>query len=564
MILIKIKNLTGTYFSKNLKLILKTATKVGITTAFFGFLSCGLFSCTKGKSLAEKSIETQELHIGNGTEPKDLDPQIVTGVPEHHIIEALFEGLVATNPKDASPEPGVAETWNISKDQKTYTFHLRHTAKWSNGNPLTAHDFEYSWKRILSPKLASEYAYMLHYVKNAKGYNEGKINDFSKVGAKALDDYTFQVTLEYPTPFFLSILQHPSTYAVHKATIEKFGAMDEQGTKWTRAENIVSNGPFILENWELNKIITVKKNPLYWDAGVVKLNKIHFYPTESEQTEERSFRAGKLHKSNTVPIDKITVYKKEHPELIHIEPYLGTYYYRMNVTKKPLNDVRVRRALQMAIDRVTIVENVTKGGQLPAYSFVPPDLAGYNSQNKIPYDPEQARKLLAEAGYPNGKNFPETDLLYNTSESHKVIAEALQQMWKKELNIHIGLSNQDWKVYLSSQKSLDYNISRAGWIGDYPDPNTFMDMFVTDGGNNQTGWSNKQYDNLIAKAATVSDTGKRLEVFQQAEKILIEDGPIIPIYTYTRVYLMSPYIKGWYGNIMDWHPYKYIYLSKEK
>ncbi len=368
--------------------------------------------------------------------------------------------------------------------------------------------------------------------------------------------------LNNPVPFFLSLLYHHSLYPVHRATIEKFGKIDSRVSKWTLPGNYVGNGAFVLKKWELNKIIVVKKNPYYWNASKVRLNEIDFYPVDNAQTEERMFRAGQLHITSTVPIDKIEVYEKKSPGLIRIDPYMGTYYYMINTLKKPFDDPRVRRALAMSVDRKQIVEKVTKGGQKPAYAFTPPNTMGFTAKSAIPYDIEGARKLLAEAGYPDGKGFPETELIYNTNDAHRKIAVAIQQMWKKALNIDITLYNQDWKVFLDNQRTLNFTIARAAWIGDYPDPNTFLDMWVTGGGNNHTGWSNKTYDSLIARAAETIDKKERYGYFQQAEKILAEDVPIIPIYTYTRVYLIRPEVKGWYPNILDHHPYQYVYLEK--
>lgn len=524
-------------------------------------LTLAAAGCTKKETLAAKGTREGILHVGNGTEPSDLDPQIVTGVPEHHILMALFEGLTSYDPKDLSPVPGLAESWTVSPDGKTYTFKIRANAKWSNGEKLTANDFVYSWQRMLSPGLAAEYAYMLFYLENAAEFNSGKIKDFARVGVKAPDESTLVVKLKSPTPFFLGLLAHPSTFAVHKATIEKFGKMDERGTKWTRPENLVGNGPFTLKRWEMNKIVTVEKNPHYWNAGIVKLNAIYYYPIDSEQTEEKKFRGGELHVSNTVPINKIEVYKKENPELIHIAPYLGTYFYRVNTTKKPMNDARVRRAFALAIDRQAIVERVTKGGQIPAFTFTPVGTAGFEPTVKLEYNPEKARKLLAEAGYPGGQNFPAVELLFNTSESHKIIAEAVQQMLKKELGVNITLANQDWKVFLNSEKTMNYSMSRAGWIGDYNDPNTFLDMFVTNGGNNKTGWSNAEYDKAITAAGSTGEKAARFAQFQKAEELLLNEVPVIPIYTYTRIALVSPDVKGWYSNILDIHPFQYVTLE---
>ncbi len=515
----------------------------------------------------------QVFHKGNGAEPQDLDPAIVTGVTEHHIIMSLLEGLVIEDPKDLHPIPGVAEKWDISAEGTVYTFHLRKNAKWSNGATVTAKDFLESYKRILTPTLASQYAYMHFVVKNAEKFNEGKLKDFSQVGYKVLDDYTFEITLEAPTPYLLSLMCHTSWFPVHVPTVAKFGDAYQritsgadgksgaQGNKWTRPGNFVGNGPFQLEEWRENEVIVVKKSPTYWDAASVKLAAIHFHAIESQETEEREFRAGNLHVTETLPLAKIDVYKKNNPELLRIDPYLGNYFYRINTTKPPLNDKRVRRALAMAIDRDAIVKFVTKGGQLPANSLVPPDTAGFTGAARVPTDFTAAKKLLADAGFPDGKGLPPIELLYNTQEAHKIIAEAIQQMWKKNLGIEVKLLNQEWKVYLDSQRTLNYQICRAGWIGDYPDPNTFMDMFVTGGGNNETGWSNAEYDRLIREAGLTGDQKKRYELFQKAEAILMDECPIIPIYFYTHVHLQRPNLKGWYPTILDNHPYKFVWLE---
>lgn len=500
---------------------------------------------------------TQILDFGNGAEVQDLDPHIVTGVPEHHIIVELFEGLVQVDPKTLDPIPGVAESWSVSKDGLVYTFKLRKNAKWSNGDPVTAEDFVYSWRRLVDPKTAAKYAYQGYYLKNGEAIGTGKIKDLTKLGAKAVDAHTLEVTLEAPAPFFLGLLYHYSLYPVHRKTIEK------HGTRWTKPENIVSNGPFMLENWQINKVLTVKKNPHYWDAATVKLEKVNFWPVENKDTEEKMFRAKKLHVTQEVPLEKIPMWQRNKSGVYQQHPYLGTYYYRINVTKKPLNDKRVRRALNLAIDREQIVKYVTRAGQIPATAFTPVGTGGFKPKGRLPEKADEktlaeARKLLADAGYPGGKGFPAIELLYNTHDGHKKIAEALQEMWKKNLGIDVKLFNQEWKVYLATMEALNYGLARAGWIGDYNDPLTFLDMFVTNGGNNQTGWSNKTYDELVGKVRRENNQAKRLAMFDQLEEILLDELPVIPIYTYTRVYLKDPRVTGWYPNIMDYHPLKFV------
>lgn len=525
----------------------------------------------KKLTLAEQGTQAQELYVGNGTEPKILDPHIATGVPESKITNALLEGLVSPDPKTLAPKPGIAESWEVSKDKRVFTFKIGADRVWSNGDPITAEDVRWSWERILSKKLASEYAYMLFVVKNAEKYNKGEV-DFSKVGVKVVDEKTLEVTLKAATPYFVQMLTHSSTYPVHKASVlEHDGEQFNREAKWATVGKYISSGPFVLSKWETNKVITVEKNPKYWDASTVRLNKIHFYPIESEATEEKMYRSGQLHVTNIIPTEKIAVYKKEHPEELRISAYLGTYYYRLNVDKKKNNrQVRkalgnklVRQALSLAIDRQTIVDNVTKAGELPAFSYTPPECAGYTSRTQLEFNPEKAKELLAKAGYKDGKKFPKLEILYNTSEGHKKVALVIQQMWKNTLGIDIELVNQDWKVYLDRQKNGKYMVSRAGWIGDYADPNTFLDMFVTGGGNNQTGWSNKKYDSYIRKAS-LAGPEERYELFQKAEEILLTEQPIIPIYYYTKKNIVSTDVKGWYANILDKHPYKHVYLESSK
>ena len=530
----------------------------------FLFLALSLAGCGRRETRVEVGDREQILYKGNGSEPQELDPDIVTGVSEYHILMSLFEGLVSEDPHDLHPVPGVAERWDVSPDGTVYTFHLRNNAKWSNGDPVVARDFLESYKRMLAPTLASEYSYMHYVVKNAQAYNEGRITDFDQVGYKVLDDHTFQVTLENSTPYFLSLLLHHSWFPVHLPTIRKYGDPYLRGSKWTRVGRFVGNGAFVLAKWRVNDVIVVKKSPTYWDRDRVRLNEIYFLPIESDETEEHAFRAGQLHVTETLPLSKIDFYKKNYPDLLHIEPYLGTYFYRINVTKPPLNDKRIRRALALTIDRESLVADVLRGGQLPAFCLTPPGTAGYTCRTQLHENIAEAKRLLAEAGYPGGKGLPPIELLYNTLEAHRIIAESIQQMWNKSLGIEVHLVNQEWKVYLDSQRTLNYQVCRASWIGDYVDPNSFLDMWLTGGGNNETGWSNPEYDRLIAEAARTTNPQQRLEVFQKAEAILLDELPIIPIYFYTHVCAQRPEVKGWYPTILDNHPYKYVYLEPNK
>ena len=511
----------------------------------------------------EQATRDKILLIGNGTEPQNLDPQTVKGVTENKIITAIMEGLIAYHPTDqALPEPGLAEKWEPNADSSEWTFTIRENAQWSNGDPVKASDFVFSYQRMLSPDFAADYADQLYIMVGAEDYKKGTLTDFSQVGVKALDDRTLRITLVGPTPYFLSILTHYSWFPVHPPTILKFGKIDDRVSLWTRPENYVGTGPFKLKEWKVNQVISVERNPKYWDAAKVLLNGIEFYPIEDQNTEERAFRAGQLHQTNEVPLDKIPGYRRDNARLIRLDPYLGTYFYRFNVTVPALKDVRIRQALNLTIDRESIVENITRGGQTPATGFTPPGLGNYQTPDLISYDPDKARQLLAQAGFPDGKNFPKLEVLINTSESHKVIAEAIQQMWKEELGIEVSIRNEEWKVYLDSQTNLKYQISRSGWIGDYMDPITFLSLWTTGNGNNNTGWSNPEFDALIAQAQREGEAAKRFDLLQKAETIFLNDPPVGLIYWYTRIYLQSPHVKNWKPLLLDNHNYKYIDLQE--
>lgn len=535
-----------------------------ILTFFIGFVLVS--GCSENVTPVDSGLEKQIYHHGNGSEPQGIDPHIVTGVPEHHILISLCEGLTIPNPnpKDSNGYiPGTAESWSISEDGKEYIFKLNKNAKWSNGEPVTADDFVWSWKRILTASLGSQYPDMLYYLEGAYEYHNGLTNNFDEVGVKALDTHTLKVNLKNPTPFFIGLLSHYSTWPVHKETVLKYGDIDDRNGEWTRPGNFVCNGPFQLKTWELNNKIVVEKNPYYYDASMVRLNEIHYYPVSNVMTEDRMFRAGQLHLTSSFPTQKCPMYIEEKNPTFKIDPYMGTYFYRINTENKALSDVRVRKALAYSIDRKLLVDKVTQCGQIPAYSFTPPGSNGYQPSTEIPYDPILAKELLAAAGYSPENPFPKLEILFNTNEGHRKVALAIQQMWQNELGIEVELVNQDWKVYLSREMVGDFQISRAGWIGDYEDPNTFLDLMRPNRGNNKTGWEDMDFDALIEKANTINDQNERYELLNKAEKILIENMPIIPLYTYVRVYQLSSDVKGFYPHILDHHHPKFIYLERD-
>jgi oligopeptide transport system substrate-binding protein len=343
--------------------------------------------------------------------------------------------------------------------------------------------------------------------------------------------------------------------------IEKFDGMNRKGTAWTRPENFVSNGAFILKEWRPQQVIIAARNPRYWDRARVKLDEVHFFPVENQDTEERMFRTGQLDLTYELPVAKIDVYRKEYPEALHTDPYLGVYFYRFNVTRPPLNDKRVRRALALAIDRESLVKNVVRGGQAPAYAVSYPGTAGYTPRAKLSGTIEEAKRLLAEAGFPNGQGFPRLDFLYNTSQNHRVIAEAIQQMWRQALNIDIALRNEEWKVYLDSQDNKAFDLQRGGWIADYVDPHVFLEIWTSTNLNNDTGFANAEYDRLFQQALAAKNDAERYEIYQQLDAILVDELPVIPIYYYTAVHALNPKVKGYYPTLLDTHAYKYVWIE---
>ncbi len=431
----------------------------------------------------------------NGAEPESLDPAIITGQLEGRLVNALFEGLTARNPQ-GQVIPGVASGWAVSQDGKTYTFYLRPDAHWSNGDFVTAHDFYYSWKRTLTPELAAEYAYQLYYIENAELFNTGKLTDFSKVGIRVINDQTFEVHLAYPTPFFLDLCAFPTLMPVHEKSIE---ALKSKGlTDWTKPGRLVSNGAYMLDDWRLNYRVRLRANPHYWDYRNVNLKVVDALPVSKENTAFNLYYSGAadlILDKNLIPsmiLDSV----KGRPDF-HTGAFLGTYFYRFNVTKKPFDDPRIRKAFSLVIDKKRIVEKITKAGEPVANHFVPPGVPGYQSPEGLTYNPAEARKLLADAGFPDGKGFPHVGLLFADRSVAKAVATEVQAMIEKELNIRLELEQKEWKVYLNSMSNLDYDLAASSWVGDYNDANTFMDMFVTGGGNNRTGWSNKTYDQLF-------------------------------------------------------------------
>jgi len=510
----------------------------------------------------DEATRNKILLISGGSEPSTLDPQAAQGVPAHHIIIGLIEGLVGGHPTDQSKEvPGMADRWEHNDDYSIWTFHIGEDRKWSNGDLVTAQDFVFSYKRILTPAFGSQNVDGLFVMKGAEDYSKEKITDFDQVGVKALDDHTLRIELVSPTPHLLSLLQHRAWFPVNPKTILKFGTISDRDTKWTLPENYVGNGPFKLKSWRRNDVIEMIRNPFYWDTATVKLNGINFYFIESQNTEDRAFQVGQLHRTHELQLDKVPYYRLKRPEYLRIDPYEGVYFYRLNVGRKPLDHPKVRMALNLTVDREAIVKNITRQNEQPATGLTPPGMGDYQTLRVMTYDPDKARQLLAEAGYPGGKGFPKFNILINTSEAHRTIAEAIQQMWKEELNINVGIKNQEWKVFLDTVNNMNYHIARSGRIGVFMDPVTFLDMWMTGNGSNNTHWGDPKYDELIHQAVRTRNVKARLDLLRQAEELFLNKPPVVLIYWYTRGYLMQPSVKNWNPLALDNHNYKFIDLK---
>ncbi|MCB1810965.1 MAG: peptide ABC transporter substrate-binding protein [Candidatus Competibacteraceae bacterium] len=489
------------------------------------------------------------LRIGNVGEPKTLDPHFVSGVWENRIVGDLFMGLTTEGP-DASTIPGAAESWTVSDDGLVYTFKLR-AHNWSDGTPVSAEDFVYSMRRILLPATAAEYASLLYTIKNAEAVNSGKAAP-EELAVKALDEQTLEITLEAPAPFFIDQLTHYTAFPVPRHVVEKYG------NDWVKKGNIVSNGPYVLNEWIPNTHVILDKNPEFYDAANVMIDQVYFDPNEDRSAVQKSFRAGELDIAKDFASDQIDWLRENLPQETHIAPYLGIYYYPINTSKAPFNDKRVRQALSMALNREAITDKVLKTGEVPAYSFVPPGTGNYAagpsyvSWKDVPYAErvEQAKALLAEAGF--GPDNPlQFTLSYNTSENHKRIAIAASAMWK-QIGVQAELFNSEVKVHYDRLKQADFDIARAGWIADYNDPQNFLYLLETRTGPNNYGrFDNAEYNQLMEQAQVTSDLAKRAEIMAKAEAIAMEEQPIIPIYYYVSKNLVSQAVKGWIDNTKD-------------
>ena len=516
--------------------------------------------CLLGQAGCFQRHEPADFVVINGPDPESLDPAIITSQADGRIVSALFDGLTRFNAVTAHAEPALAKRWEISGNGTVYTFHLRDGLKWSTGERITAHDVVYSWRRAINPDTASDYAGMLFYVKNAEAINSGKLTDLSRLGVRAIDDKTVRVELTAPTPFFLELCAFWALAVVPEK------AITQHGDQWCLRQPLPVSGSHTLEFWHVRDRVRLRKNTHYWDADNTRNNVVDFLPVEAPATAINLYEAGQadiIWDKSLVPTELLDALSQR-PDY-HKFDYLGSYFVRFNTTKKPLDDPRVRKAMALAIDKAGLVAKYTKGGERLANHFVPPGTGNYTSPSGPAHDPGLAKRLLAEAGFPEGKGFPtDFEYLFNSSEVNKNIAVELQRMWHETLGIQVKLRQAENKVYLAAQSALDYHVTRSSWIGDYNDPNTFLDMFMTQNGNNRTGWSNAGYDRLIRLANATTDPPKRNALFREAETILIADElPIFPLFFYVGINIYHPdRIGGIHPNILDIHPISAIYAKE--
>lgn len=503
-----------------------------------------------GNTGEEKLAADQTLRINLSSEPPTFDPQQAQDSTSNAILKLMYEGLTRQNAETGQAEEGVAESWDISADGLVYTFHLR-DSKWSNGDAVTANDFAFAWQRVLDPNAeqAAPYAYQLYYIKGAEDFNTGKITDFSQVGIKVIDEKTLEVTLANPTPYFLGLLSFYTYYPVHSSV--------KDNAKWaTTVDTQITNGPFTLTEWTTGQSLAVTKNPSYYAADDIKAQQINFSIVNSGATELLSYKNGELDRAGgpigEIPTEQLPIVEKELPNEFARKGIASVYYYQFNVTEKPFDNAKIRKALAMAIERQPIIDNITLGGQLPAFGFVPPGIQSNEQEYRAQVadsqyfteDLTEAKKLLDEGLKEEGLDKLEFTITYNTSEGHQKIAVAIADQWKKALGVEVKLENKEWGVFIEDRHNLNYQVARAGWSADYNDPMTYLDMWVTGGGNNDSGYSNADYDKLIQEAKTSADNAVRQEKFAAAEKILMDDMVVIPIYYYTNNSLTKEYLKG--------------------
>lgn len=516
-----------------------------------------------GRPVAESLAELQILHRGNAEEPQTLDPHLAEGVPSSILLRDLFEGLATSQP-DGRIVPGAAAHWDISRDGLVYTFYLRPDSRWSNGEPLTAADFVWSWQRVVDPQTGASYGRMLAPVKNAEAIFAGELG-VEMLGVEALSDSSFQVTLESPTPYFLGLLTHPTTFPVYRPAIEQFGASH------VRPGQLVSNGAYVLADWQVRSHIELARNPHYRAADQVIIERVFYYPFEDENTEFNRFRAGDLQWTYRVPSNQFGWLKNNMAESLMVAPWFGTYFFSFNLQRPPFQDnLALRQALNLAVNRDILTNSVTRFGEIPTYNLIPPGLPDYN-----PFVPEyaewtqaereaEARRLYTQAGY-SEDNPLTVELRYNSSENHRRIAIAMSAMWKQVLGVRTRLINEEFRVFLQNRtQGRVTEVFRAGWIGDYQDAFTFLELFHSEHGRNDAGYANPSYDRLLEQISAERIPALRRNLLREAERMLLADQVVLPTYIYVSKRLVDPRLQGWAENVMDQHLTRHMYLLKSR
>jgi oligopeptide transport system substrate-binding protein len=504
--------------------------------------------------------DVQVLRLGNGSEIQTLDPQIGQEVQGANVMRDVFEGLVGEAP-NGDLVPGAAESWTASPDGKKYTFALRRNARWSNGEPVIASDFVYGLRRGADPKTGSTYSFILSPILNADDVTAGR-RPPEDLGVRALDDYTLEIELANPTPYFIGLLAHTVTYPVNRATLGK------HGSEWTRPGNLVGNGAFKLAEWVVQSHIKLVRNEHYWDNAHSRLEEVWYYPTEDQSGELQRYRANELDVTFTIPTTQLAWIRQNLSSELMLAPYLGSYYYGFNLTRPPFKDnLKLRRALALAVNRDVITQQILGAGQKSAFGWVPP-LAHYRPQQmpEAAWTQEQreaeAKRLYAEAGY-SAANPLRTQIMYNTQEDHRRVAVAIASMWKQVLGVETTLANQEWKVFIDTRnQKKDTQVYRHGWIGDYNDAFTFAELMRSTSGQNDTGYDNPEYDRLVAASQSELDLDKRAALLEEAERVLLADMPILPLYYYVTMHMVKPWVGGYVPNIMDHHASKDLYVRK--
>jgi len=527
-----------------------------------------------GVSLSGASFERADAAFCNGAEPSSLDPQQGTGMPETRLVRALYEGLVVSDPRTGMPIPGMAESWSTSADGLTWTFRIRAGSRWTDGAEVTAHDFAFAWERLLDPRTGAQYADLLFVVRGARAWAEDVGEDgaptrtfASNVAITALDARTFVVGLEHPVDHFLALAVAAPLVPVSRHALEAARARwpDRWQVEWTKPEHSVTNGPFRLVERRINDRIRLAKHEGYWDADEVAFRTLDVLASEHLATNLNFYLTGEVAYLDEVPVSAIPRLRGR--EDYRPAPYLGSSFFRVNVAKPPLDDVRVRRALALAIDRQEIADKITKAGELPSFSLVPKLFAGWTGaelrrSGSLADDLDEARQLLTEAGYGPTRPLPPIELHFASQATNKDVCEVIADFWRKELGITARLRNQEWKVYLDAQRRLEYDISRSSWIADFADPATFLEVFAPGADNSRTGWSDARYGDLLERARRAREP-ERFAILAEAEALLLTELPILPVYTFTVTSLVDPRLGGFHANPLDDHCPKFWYWKPD-